>query len=64
MSISPKAMKLLEALAGDHNTPNDGDHAWRICRRCLAEEELATAGAHKLVLEIHAAAKAWARREP
>jgi hypothetical protein len=56
-------MKLLEALAGDHDQPEGEDHKWRECRRCLAEEQLLTKPAHELIVEIHEAAKAWARWE-
>jgi hypothetical protein len=35
-----KVTKLLEALVEPHDEPNNDDHKWRTCRRCLAREEL------------------------
>lgn len=51
----PKARKLLEALCAPHDTPDDADHAWRECRRCLAVEEIGTKTGRLMAQSILAA---------
>ena len=44
-----KAVKLLEALTSPHEQPAGDDHAWRRCRRCLAQEEVDEPEAQELL---------------
>ena len=45
-----KAIKLLEALAAEHEPPFEkADHEWRECRTCLAVELAATQSGKRLL---------------
>lgn len=45
-----KALKLLDALAAEHEPPcEQADHEWRECRTCLAAELVATQSGKRLL---------------